>query len=163
MSMSGPTPITDGAARARRVLERHGLAAGVRSFDRSTKTAQAAAEAVGCELGQIAKSIVFVADGRPVLAVVAGDRRGDAVAIAAEAGAVTARLADPATVLAMTGYTVGSVSPFDLPADVTVLVDESLGRFDVVLPAAGTADSVVSVPLDSLVALAGGRMAPISR
>lgn len=161
--MSGPIPVADGAERVRRVLEHHGLTAGVRTFDRSTKTALAAAEAVGCELGQIAKSIVFIADGRPVLAVVAGDRRGDAAAIAAEAGAATARLADPATVLAATGYTVGSVSPFDLPADVTVLVDESLGRFDVVLPAAGTADSVVSVPFDSLVALAGGRTAPISR
>lgn len=161
--MAEPLPTADGSERVRRVLERHGLAAGVRTFDRSTKTAQAAAEAVGCELGQIAKSIVFMADGSPVLAVVAGDRRGDAAAIAAVMGAATARLADPATVLAETGYTVGSVSPFDLPAGLTVLVDESLGRFDVVVPAAGTADSVVSVPLDSLVALSGGRRVSISR
>lgn len=147
----------------RRVLEHHGLAAGIRTFGRSTGSAQAAAEATGCVLGQIAKSIVFVADGRPLLAVVAGDRRGDVAAIAAETRATSVRLADPATVQTATGYTVGSVSPFDLPAGLIVLVDESLARFDTVLPAAGTADSVVAVPLDSLLALSGGRMAAISR
>lgn len=163
MSMVEPKPVSGGAERVRRVLERHGLAAGMRTFDCSTKTAQAAADAAGCELGQIAKSILFATDGRPVLAVVAGDRRGDPAAIAAETHAETVRLADPATVLAATGYTVGSVSPFDLPPGLLVLVDESLGRFETVLPAAGTADSVVSLPLDMLVALSGGRMASISR
>jgi prolyl-tRNA editing enzyme YbaK/EbsC (Cys-tRNA(Pro) deacylase) len=163
MSTPEAAAAVDGAERVRRVLERHGLAAGVRTFDRSTKTAQAAAEAVGCHLGQIAKSIVFVADGCPVLAVVAGDRKGDVASIAAELGAASGRLADTETVAEATGYTVGSVSPFVLPAGLIVLVDESLGRFETVLPAAGTADSVVSVPLDSLVVLSGGRMAPISR
>ena len=151
------------AERVRRFLEAHDLDGGVRTFDVSTKTAQAAAEAVGCELGQIAKSIVFVGDGTPVLAVVAGDRRGDATAIGAAIGAVKVRLADPETVLAATGYTVGSVSPFDLPAALTVLIDESLGRFTMVLPAAGTADSVVAVPFDRLVGLTGGRVESISR
>ncbi len=163
MSVSESLSTTDGAERVRRVLERHGLLAGLHTFDRSTKTAQAAAEAVGCELGQIAKSIVFMADERPVLAVVAGDRRGDASAIAAETVADRVRLADAATVFAVTGYTVGSVSPFDLPEDLVVLVDASLGRFDTVVPAAGTSESVVSVPFESLVALSGGRKASISR
>ncbi len=156
---SGPAS----AERVRRFLDAHGLADGVRTFDVSTKTAQAAADAVGCELGQIAKSIVFVADGTPVLAVVAGDRRGDVVAIRAVTGATKVKLADPDTVLAATGYTVGSVSPFDLPAALTVLIDESLGRYDTVLPAAGTADSVVPVPFDRLVGLTGGRVVSIGR
>ena len=155
--------MVDGAVRVRRFLERHGLAEGIRTFSRSTGSAQAAADAVGCELGQIAKSIAFVADGRPVLAVVAGDRRGDVDAIASETGATSVRLADPATVLAATGYPVGSVSPFDLPAGLSVLVDESLARVGTVMPAAGTADSVVAIPLDSVVVLSGGRMAAVSR
>ncbi len=159
----GTTLDSDGAGRARRVLERHGLAGSVRTFDRSTKTAQAAAEAVGCELGQIAKSIVFVADGVPVLAIVAGDRRGDAAAIGVETGAARVRLADPDAVQRATGYTVGSVSPFDLPEGLMVMIDESLARFDVVLPAAGTADSVVAIPFEDLIALSRGRVAAISR
>jgi prolyl-tRNA editing enzyme YbaK/EbsC (Cys-tRNA(Pro) deacylase) len=151
------------AERVRRFLAAHGLEGGMRAFGCSTKTAQAAADAVGCELGQIAKSIVFVADDRPVLAIVAGDRRGDAKAIAEAAGAANVRLAAPEVVLAATGYAVGSVSPFDLPTGLTVLVDESLGRYDTVMPAAGTSDSVVSVPLARLIELTGGRVAPIGR
>lgn len=151
------------AGRVRAFLSTHGLADGILVFSQSTKTAQAAAEAVGCELGQIAKSLVFVADGQPVLAVVAGDRRGDAVAIGAAVGATAVKLADPDTVLAATGYTVGSVSPFDLPVGLTVLIDESLGRFETVLPAAGTADSVVRIPFGHLIELSGGRLAPIGR
>lgn len=164
--MSGTPGIDTRAAsaeRVRRFLAVHGLDEGVRTFAQSTKTAQAAADAVGCELGQIAKSIVFSTDGQPVLAVVAGDRRGDAGAIGAAVGAERVKLADPGTVLAATGYTVGSVSPFDLPAGLIVLIDESLARFETVLPAAGTADSVVPVPFSRLVALTGGRLEPIGR
>lgn len=154
-------PVDGGAERVRVVLEAQGLVDRILTFGQSTKTAQAAADAVGCELGQIAKSVVFVADGRPVLAIVAGDRRGDAAAIAAQTDAVRVVLADPATVLEATGYAVGSVSPFDLPDSLDVFIDESLTRFDEVLPAAGTADSVVRVPFDLLVTLSGGRVAVI--
>jgi prolyl-tRNA editing enzyme YbaK/EbsC (Cys-tRNA(Pro) deacylase) len=87
---------TDGGARkagsherVRAFLAGHGLADDVLHFDdRSTKTCQLAADAVGCELGQIVKSLVFVADATPVLALVAGDRRGDT-------GAVRTRSASP--------------------------------------------------------------------
>ena len=151
------------AERVRHFLAPHGLADAVLTFDQSTKTAQAAADAVGCELGQIAKSIVFLADGSPVLAIVAGDRRGDTAAIARETGAAEVRLAGPEAVRAATGYEVGGVSPFDLPDAVTVFVDATLTRFDTVLAAAGTAESVVPVPLDRLITLAGGRLADISR
>lgn len=163
MSQPASNPEADSAERVRRVLARHGLAEAVRTFGRSTRTAQDAADAVGCELGQIAKSIVFLADEVPVLAIVAGDRRGDSAAIGAQTGATRVRLADPDAVVRATGYTVGSVSPFDLPAGLTVVIDQSLSRFDVVLPAAGSADSVVSVPFERLVELSHGRVAAISR
>jgi prolyl-tRNA editing enzyme YbaK/EbsC (Cys-tRNA(Pro) deacylase) len=162
---------TDGGARkagsherVRAFLAGHGLADDVLHFDdRSTKTCQLAADAVGCELGQIVKSLVFVADATPVLALVAGDRRGDTGAIGALVGADTVRFADADTVRAATGYAIGGVSPFDLPEGLTVLVDDSLSRFDVVYTAAGTPQSMVRMDRERLFELVDGRVARISR
>lgn len=154
---------TDPVARVEAFLGERGLADGIVHFAESTKTAQLAADAMGCELGQIAKSLVFVVDGTPVLALVAGDRKGDAKAIARELGAGKARFADEGTVLAETGYPAGAVSPFDLPAELPVLVDESLQRFDVVYPAAGSASSMVRLTVRQLVDLTSGRVCSISR
>lgn len=150
--------------RVRSFLEQRGLAEGLIAFgERSTKTCELAAEAVGCEVGQIVKSLVFVADGRPVLALVAGDRRGDSDAIAALCGATKVAFADPDTVREATGYAIGGVSPYDLPAGLSVLVDDSLERFDTVYTAAGTPSSMVRIPRATLFELAGGRVARISR
>jgi Cys-tRNA(Pro) deacylase len=148
--------------RVRAYLEARGLADGLTEFEQSTKTAAQAAEAMGCELGQIVKSLVVLADDTPVLALVAGDRRGDLDAIATEVGAGSAKMADADAVRAATGYAIGGVSPFDLPRELTVLVDESLTRFDVVFPAAGTPSSMVRMQLTDLLEAAGGRMARIS-
>ena len=145
-------------------LAGHGLADRVICFDdRSTKTSQLAADAVGCELGQIVKTLVFVADETPVLALVAGDRRGDAGAIAREVGAQAASFADADTVRSATGYVIGGVSPFDLPDELTVLVDDSLLRFEEVYTAGGTPNSMVRMDRGRLFEMAGGRVARISR
>jgi len=150
--------------RVRAFLEERGLAGGLVAFDdRSTKTCELAAEAVGCEVGQIVKSLVFTADGTPVLALVAGDRRGDSAAIAALAGAKSVRFADADTVRAATGYAIGGVSPYDLPDELLVLVDDSLERFDEVFTAAGTPSSMVRIDRAVLFDLVGGRVARISR
>jgi Cys-tRNA(Pro) deacylase len=149
--------------RVRAFLSDHGLDGEVVSFDdRSTKTCELAADAVGCEVGQIVKSLVFVADGTPVLALVAGDRSGDTKAIGALVGAKSVRFADPETVRSATGYAIGGVSPYDLPKDLTVLLDDSLMRFETVFTAAGTPSSMVRVPRDVLFAIAGGRVETIS-
>ena len=150
------------AERVRRFLERHGLAEGLFEFETSTKTAQMAADAIGCELGQIVKSLVVVVDGAPVLANVAGDRRGDFGEIAAQQGGSKAKMADADTVRAATGYAIGGVSPFDLPDELTVLIDESLSRFDTVYPAAGTPSSMVCMRLDDLLRVVDGTVARIS-
>jgi prolyl-tRNA editing enzyme YbaK/EbsC (Cys-tRNA(Pro) deacylase) len=151
------------AERVRAFLTEHGLEAGMLSFDdRSTKTCELAAEAVGCEVGQIVKSLVFVADGTPVLALVAGDKRGDTKAIGRLVDAKSVHFADPETVRVATGYAIGGVSPYDLPAGLTVLIDDSLRRFDTVFTAAGTPSSMVRVQRDVLFALAGGRIETIS-
>jgi len=148
--------------RVRAYLEARGLADGLTEFEQPTKTAAQAAEAMGCELGQIVKSLVVLADGTPVVALVAGDRRGDLDAIAAEVGAKGVKMADADAVRSATGYAIGGVSPFDLPDELTVLVDESLTRFDVVYPAAGTPSSMVRMRLKDLLDVADGRMARIS-
>lgn len=151
------------AGRVRAYLESHGLADGLVHFEQSTKTAQMAADAMGCELGQIVKSLVFVVDGTPVLALVAGDRRGDTRAIAALVGGRDAHFADADTVRAATGYAIGGVSPFDLPDELLVYVDDSLTRFDVVYPAGGTPSSMVRMTFEQLMATSGGQLATIGR
>lgn len=148
--------------RVRAFLETRGLAGGLFEFERSTKTAQEAADAMNCELGQIVKSLVFVVDGQPIVALVAGDRRGDSAAIAALLGGSKARFADADTVRAATGYAIGGVSPFDLPAGLPVYADYSLERFDVVYPAAGTPASMVRLDRAVMIELAGAHVASIS-
>ena len=157
-----PSRKAGSAARVRDFLEANGVADGLQTFEQSTKTARDAADAMGCDLGQIVKSLVFRVDDDVVLALVAGDRRGDAAAIAAETGGSKARLADADTVRAATGYAIGGVSPFDLPADVLVLIDDSLERFETVYPAAGTPTSMVRMDRSDLLRLSGGRTACIS-
>jgi prolyl-tRNA editing enzyme YbaK/EbsC (Cys-tRNA(Pro) deacylase) len=150
--------------RVRRYLEERGHADDLLVFqDRSTRTCELAAEAVGCEIGQIVKSLVFVADGTPVLALVAGDRRGDTAAIAGLTSADEVRFADADTVRSATGYAIGGVSPFDLPEGLVIIVDDSLMRFDVLYTAAGTPNSMVRFDRDTLLALVGGDVARISR
>jgi len=149
--------------RVRAFLTEHGLADGVVEFEQSTKTAAMAAEAMGCELGQIVKSLVVIVDGEsPVVALVAGDRRGDLDAIAGEMAGRKARMADADTVREVTGYAIGGVSPFALPESLPVLVDDSLERFETVFPAAGTPSSMVRMPASMLVSVSRGRVARIS-
>lgn len=150
--------------RVRFYLDERGLLGGLHEFEpHSTKTAQQAADRMGCELGQIVKSLVFIADGKPVVALVAGDRRGDADAIAAEMGASEARMAKPDEVREATGFAIGGVCPFCLPDELALLADDSLLRFDVVYPAAGTPDSMVRVERAVLFDLVGARVARISQ
>lgn len=117
---------------------------------------------MGCDLGQIVKSLVFVVGDRPVLALVAGDRRGDSEAIAELMGDETARFADAATVRSATGYAIGGVSPFDLPSELPVLFDDSLERFEIVYPAGGTPSAVVRMSRCDLLELTQARVARIS-
>ena len=157
------TPKRTGSAdRVRAFLEERGLAEGLTHFEQSTKTAAEAAEVMGCELGQIVKSLLVVADGTAVLALVAGDRRADLKAIGDELGAKKVRMAHADLVREATGYAIGGVCPFDLPEELMVLVDESLTRFEVVFPAAGTPSSMVRMRFDDLERLVSGRVAHIS-
>ena len=114
----------------------------VRRFPEGTKTAADAARAIGCDVGQIVKSLVFVADGRAVLALTSGANRVDAVRLAMLVGAEAARRATPEEARAATGFAVGGTPPFGYPEPVRAFLDPDLLSFVAGWAAAGTADSV---------------------
>lgn len=151
--------------RVRAALATLGLPANVREFDASTRTAQDAANAVGCELGQIVKTLFFLADGRPTLALVAGDRQADTAKLAEILGVGRKRLkmGSPDEVLSVTGYPVGGVSPVGALQPCDVVVDESLQRFDVVWAAAGAGNAVFEAGTADLVRAIHGQWAMITR
>jgi prolyl-tRNA editing enzyme YbaK/EbsC (Cys-tRNA(Pro) deacylase) len=126
-----------------------------------TATAEAAATALGTEVGQIAKTILFRIGSRYVLVVAAGDVKIKAGALKAVAGGKP-RLATPEEVEEVTGYPVGGVCPFALPQPVQVLLDASLGRFPVVYAAAGTPHSAVPITLAQLQQVTGGQIVDVT-
>jgi prolyl-tRNA editing enzyme YbaK/EbsC (Cys-tRNA(Pro) deacylase) len=131
---SWPEPVE----RVTAFLARTGAEARVEEFPSGTPTAEDAAEAVGCKLGEIVKSLVLECDGRSVLAMIPGDRRADTAKIAHAVGAAQARVASPARVRELTGFEPGAVAPFP-PADVDrVLIDQRLLLPDHVWVGAGS-------------------------
>jgi prolyl-tRNA editing enzyme YbaK/EbsC (Cys-tRNA(Pro) deacylase) len=127
------------AERAREL----GLDVQVQRLQASTRTVSDAAEAVGCEESEIAKSIVFVADGDPVLCVASGRHRIDVDRLADELDVAEVRQATADEVRAATGYAIGGVPPFG--HDVPVLFDESLLEHERVWAAAGDPNSLFCV------------------
>lgn len=147
-----------------RALEAAGLPGKVRVFDEaSTHTAQEAADAVGCELGQIVKTLFFMADGRPTMALVAGDCQVDTGALAALVGVGRKKLkmGTPDEVLATTGYAVGGVSPVGWPQSCDTIADDSLKRFEDIWAAAGAANAVFPARTEDLVRVTGAQWARI--
>ncbi len=139
------------------------LAAGCRSevvfLERPGRTALEAASAIGIELGQIVKSLVFNLSGEAVLLLVAGDRRVDTGRLEEVTGRRPAAMATPEQVKAATGFAIGGVAPIGHPKTLETLVDESLCRFEVVWAAAGAPEAVFEIPLGSLIEMTGGTLA----
>ena len=145
MVAAWPEPVQ----RVSSYLRDAGAEARIEEFSAGTPTAADAAAAVGCELGQIVKSLVFLCDGRPVVALVPGDRRGDPEKVARVTGAESARVAKAAEVERATGFAPGAVAPFPLPAVNTVLLERTLLRHPVVWAGAGSPNHVVGLaPLE---------------
>lgn len=134
----------------------------VRTFPDGTRTAQDAAAAVGCELDQIVKSLVFVVDERPVLALTAGGNRVDTARLAAAVGGTDARKADADEVRAATGYAIGGTPPFGHPEPLPTVVDPRLLDFDQVWAAAGTPMDVFPLRPERLVELAGATVEDVT-
>ena len=121
----------------------------VREFPEGTRTAVDAARAVGCDVGQIVKSLVFLAAGNPVVALMSGANRLDEARLAAVAGEPVAK-ADPETARTATGYAIGGVPPFGHLTDLPVFMDSDLLGYGVVWAAAGRPDSVFAIQPERL-------------
>jgi prolyl-tRNA editing enzyme YbaK/EbsC (Cys-tRNA(Pro) deacylase) len=153
-----------------RVLEaaaRKGVDLDVVAFDESTHTAAEAAAAVGAELGQIVKSLVFVApDGRggldPVLCLVSGPNRVDVARLAAVTAEPEIRRATAREAHDLTGFSIGGIPPIGHGRPLRVIMDPDLGRFQTVWAAAGTSTAVFPVPPATLRTLANATVAPIT-
>ena len=146
------------AAKVQQRLRERGLDVEVRELSDSTRTAAEAAAAVGVEVGQIVKSLVFLAGGRPVLVLCAGDRRVDTATLGSDV-----RPANADEVRAATGFAIGGVPPLGHDGALRTVVDDSLRRFDVVWCAAGTPHAVFSVAIDALIAaIDGAEVRPVS-
>jgi prolyl-tRNA editing enzyme YbaK/EbsC (Cys-tRNA(Pro) deacylase) len=136
-----------------------GLDVQVSTFPDGTRTAADAAAAIGCTVAQIAKSIVLVADGRPVVAITSGDNRVDVHRVAGALGAAKVRMAKADEAREATSFAIGGVPPFGYDSPVETLFDRDLLRFDVIYAAAGTPDAVFPIAPDRLLAVSGATVA----
>jgi prolyl-tRNA editing enzyme YbaK/EbsC (Cys-tRNA(Pro) deacylase) len=136
-----------------------GLTPEIRRFPSGTRTAADAAAAIGCRIGQIVKSLVFVADGRPFLALTSGENRADPGRLAALLGGGDVRRANADEAREATGFAIGGTPPFGYPRPLTVLVDRDLLGYEVLWAAAGTPDAVFPIVPERLVEASGGRVA----
>ena len=132
----------------------------VKQFPAGTRTAVDAAKAVGCDVGQIVKSLVFVAAGRPVVALVSGANRLDEGRLAAVAGSPVTK-ADAEIARTATGYAIGGVPPFGYTSDVPVFMDRDLLDHEVVWAAAGRPDSVFEIAPERLRELSQAEVADL--
>lgn len=139
---------------SRRVFDSLDFEPDVHVFPEGTKTAEDAARAIGCHVSAIVKSLVFVVDDEPVVALVPGDLRLDTGKLAAAAGATSARRASLDEVRTATGFAAGGTPPFGHVKQLRVFADRSLRRNDPVWAAAGTPTTVFPVSLDDLDRLA---------
>jgi Cys-tRNA(Pro) deacylase len=140
----------------------NGLDISVIELDKSTRTAQLAAEAIGTQLGSIVKSLVFLGDGKPALVLVAGDRRADTKKLAQVLEAKKVKIADADTVRAETGFAIGGVPPVGHHAPLPTLIDRSLGRFETVYAAAGSPHAVFPIAYDMLLQVTTGQVADVT-
>lgn len=148
------------------VLDATGLGLKVDHFDVTTHTSADAAAAIGCELGQIAKSMCLMAAGNPVLVVAAGDRRISDAVIARHfgVGRKKVKIATPEECVEIFGYPPGGVSPVGhRTPGIPVIIDESLSRWPAIHAAAGTDHDNFSLTYEQLIDITGGTPLPCTR
>ncbi len=153
--------MTDAATRFTEAANGLGFPVEVLTMDQSTHTALEAAGAVGCEVGAIVKSLVFLADGEPLLVLASGPNRVD-TDLLGELFSCEISKADARLVKEATGYSIGGVPPFGHPKRLRTLIDADLLRYAVVWAAAGSPTAVFSIEPDSLIELTAGEVTPVS-
>jgi Cys-tRNA(Pro) deacylase len=132
------------------------------NLDASARTARQAAQAIGTQLGSIVKSLVFLADGEPVVVLVAGDRKANPAKLKQQMGARRVMIADADQVREATGYAIGGVPPLAHKQLLPIWIDHSLSRFDTVYAAAGGPRAIFAIAYDKLVKLTDGQVADLT-
>ncbi len=140
----------------------HGLELDVREFPTGTPTAADAARAVGCAVEQIVKSLVFMADDRPVLVLTSGRNRVDPDKVRKQIGVGEVRKADASQARVATGFAIGGTPPFGHPQPLDVLIDQDLTGFQEVWAAAGTPRHVFPISPGDLVRTSGGTVCDVA-
>ena len=153
------SPRPPSVERVIQALADSGARGQVRPLDESARTAKEAAAALGVEVGQIASSLIFLADGDPVLVVASGGHRVDTAKVAALLGVSQVGKATADDVRAATGYVIGGVAPVGFPAPIRTLVDIDLARYDEVWAAGGHTHWVFPTTHAELLQLTGGEAA----
>lgn len=138
------------------------VAAQVRELPDSARTAAEAAAALGCEVGAIASSLLFLADEQPLLVMTSGRHRVDTDLLAENVGAREIRMASAKQVRAVTGQAIGGVAPVGHPAPVRTVIDEALSDHSTIWAAAGTPHTVFPLDLNQLMMLTGGEKVQVA-
>jgi prolyl-tRNA editing enzyme YbaK/EbsC (Cys-tRNA(Pro) deacylase) len=143
-----------------RIVQQHlsqaGIPTQVRELPDSTRTAADAAAALGCEVGAIASSLLFLADDEPVLVMTSGRHRVDTDILAAELDATTITMASAKQVRAITGQAIGGVAPVGHPAPIRTVIDTALADYETIWAAGGTPHTVMPLTFDQLTTLTSG-------
>jgi len=149
--------------RVQLALAALGITAEIVEYPQGTRTAADAAAAIGTTVGQIVKSLVFLADGRPVLVLASGRNHVDTTKLARTVGATRIERADADRVRAETGFAIGGVPPVGHARALDTFIDEDLLGYEVVYAAAGTPTAIFPITPPDLVRATGGRAADLAR
>lgn len=149
-----------------RLVQQHLLDAGldtrVRELPDSTRTAAEAAAALGCDIGAIASSLLFLVDEAPLLVMTSGRHRVDTELLAGSVGVTTIVMASPKQVRSFTGQAIGGVAPVGHPKPVRTVVDIALADYETIWTAAGTPRTVVPMTFDQLISVTGGEQVRVA-
>lgn len=140
-----------------------GLEITIKEFQETTRTAEDAAKAIGCTVGQIVKSLLFVVNGQPTMALVSGSNRLDEKKLAALCGVGRKKVkrANAEIAREATGFAIGGVPPFGHLTRLPTYVDRDFQQFEVIWAAAGTPNAVFAITPDDLVRVTGGTIAEL--
>ncbi|MGD8503514.1 MAG: YbaK/EbsC family protein [Syntrophobacterales bacterium] len=151
-----------GEIEVREFFASHGLETEIHTFADSTENAFLAAQALEVEVGQIVKSVIFLADGQPVLVLMSGDMNVDTKKLKKLLEVKKVRMADAETVLKVSGYPVGAVPPVAHRQAMPTYMDESLNRFSKIYPAGGTTKNMFATTFEELSRLSKAKIISVA-
>ncbi len=155
--------MSEGKRIVEEFFRKSGVEKKILSYEESTHDSHRAAQAIGVLLGQIAKSILFMADGKPVLVVISGEKKVNMKELKNVLSARKLKFAGEDDVRENTGFGIGAVSPVGLPERVLVLLDKSLRQFEKIYPAAGSSNNMFESTFEELKDLTGVREVDLSQ